>query len=102
MHSVINQPATKSIIRNIGKTKAYNLSLEVEAVERAKQEIHQTSFSQYLSNLIKKDLAERSQVKTMAQIFGDNFKSVEFKNQQEEQNFYQTFGLNDYTLHARE
>lgn len=74
----------------------------MEAVERAKQEIHQTSFSQYLSNLIKKDLAERSQVKTMAQIFGDNFKSVEFKNQQEEQNFYQTFGLNDYTLHARE
>lgn len=84
------------------RTKAYNLSLDVEAVERAKEEINKISFSHYLSNLIKKDLEEREQVKTMDQIFGNSFQSISFKSHQQEQDFYESFGLTNYALHTQE
>jgi hypothetical protein len=83
------------------KTKAYNLSLDTKAVEEAKKVLSEVSFSQYLTDLIRKDLENRKQVKTMAEIFGKDFKPVPFKDKEEEKNFYEIIGLNDYALHEK-
>jgi post-segregation antitoxin (ccd killing protein) len=91
--------STKTTQIKKAKTKAYNLSLDTQAVEEAKKAVPKISFSQYLSDLIKKDLEERKQVKTMQQIFGKDFQPLLFKNKQEEQDFYELISLTDYALH---
>jgi hypothetical protein len=86
----------------MNNTKAYNISLDKEAVERIKKIGLNSSFSSYLSDLIKKDIESRNSIKKMSQIFGKDFKPQGFLNKEEEESFYNLIGLTDYALHTKD
>lgn len=83
------------------KTKAFNISLDINAVEEAKANIKDISFSKYLSDLITKDNNERNQIKTFSDIFGKDFKQIPFTSPEDEQTFYSQIGLNDYEIKTK-
>ena len=84
------------------KTRAFNISLDEQAVAEAKKKLVDQSFSLYLSNLIKEDLNKKNQLKKLSDIFGKSFKFIEFKTAEEEKNYYELIGLKDYELHNKD
>jgi hypothetical protein len=82
----------------IGKTKAYNLTLEEGVVNAVKKIDLGQSFSLYITNLIKKDIEQRTTRKSIKEIFGAGFQPITFTTKEEEIEYYKMIGLSDYSV----
>jgi hypothetical protein len=91
----------KKLNNSTAKTKAYNISLDFNSVEEVKKIITNTSFSQYLSDLIKEDLEKKKNIKSLSEIFGEDFEPITFINAKEEKKYYELIGLTNYEIKSK-